>query len=515
MPRNRIKMEKLREVLNVCLEKKLSLRKASIATGVSKTTIGEYLAEFKRSGLSYLEVNQMSDSMLANIFERANQVSNHDYEELSKKFIHYEKELIRPGVTLLLLWREYKEQNNNGFSYSRFCHHYRMWLSKRQPSMHMVYKAGEKMFVDFTGKKMSIVDKKTGLLQELEIFVAILASSQLTYAECSLSQNKQDWIRLNENALHFYGGVPLVITPDNLKSGVTKACKYEPIINETYKDFARHYNTVIVPARPAHPQDKSFVENAVRLIYQRIFAPLRNHIFFNIEELNNAIWNKLDKHNCSFFQKRETTRLGLFEQVEKQELKPLPVSKYVLKDYQVSKVQYNYHIYLKVDKHYYSVPWQYISKNVKIVYTCSSVDIYHNNERIAFHARNIKHYDYTTEKEHMPKEHQFIDGWNTNRFLSWAQKKGSHVYAFIKKLLDSKEHPEQAFKACMGVLRLGDKYEEVAISIVCKKAIAINCISYRFIENSLKNKSYLVEQESGQSTKLPKHKNIRGSSNYK
>ncbi len=508
-------MEKLREVLRVCFEQKLSLRKASEATGVSKTTIGEYLAEFKRSSLSYSEMIKMSDSQLTDVLEGANQVSNQEYEKLSRSFVYYEKELKRPGVTLLLLWQEYKEHNREGFSYSRFCHHYRMWSSKDQPSMHMVYKSGEKMFVDFTGKKMAISDKKTGAIQQVEVFVAILACSQLTYVECSVSQNKQDWIRLNENALRFFGGVPLAITPDNLKSGVTKACNYEPVINETYKDFARHYNTVIVPARPARPKDKPLVENAVALIYQRIFAPLRNHTFFTIEDLNDAVWGKLDEHNNACFQKRETTRRDLFEQIEKQQLKPLPISRYILKEYQVSKVQYNYHIYLQQDKHYYSTPWQLVGKNVKIVYTHSSVDIYHNNERVAFHVRNRKHYDYTTNKEHMPARHQFIDGWKTDRFLSWSQKKGTHVHAFIQRLLDSKPHPEQAFKACMGVLRLGDKYTGAEINTVCKKANELNCISYRFVDNALKNKAYLVEPEPEQIAKLPEHKNIRGGSCYK
>ncbi|MCK4825515.1 IS21 family transposase [bacterium] len=508
-------MEKLREILHLCLEQKLSLRKASKAIGVSKTTVGEYLAEFKRSGLSYFEMSQMSDSMLAAIFEGANQFHNKEYEILSKDFLHYEKELCRPGVTLLLLWEEYKTQYHGGFSYSRFCHHYRMWLSKQHPSMHMVYKAGEKMFVDFTGKKLLIIDRNTGVLTEVEVFVAILATSQLTYAEASMGQGKEDWIRLNENALHFFGGSPMVITPDNLKSGVTKACKYEPIINETYKDFARHYNTVIVPARPAHPKDKPFVENAVNLIYQRVFAPLRNQTFFNLEELNDAIWEKLDKHNCTSFQKRETTRRDLFEEIERQELKLLPADRYILKEYQASKVQYNYHIYLKGDKHYYSVPWQFTGKKVQVIYTCSSVDIYHNNERIAFHTRNRRNYTYSTKKGHMPREHQFINGWDTSRFLRWANKKGVHVHEFIQKLLDSKEHPEQAFKSCMGVLKLGDKYEGTVINIVCKKAVEFNCISYGFIKNSLKNKTYLLTEEIEKLEKLPEHKNIRGKANYK
>ena len=515
MSKSRIKVEKIREILRLCLELKFSIRKAAEALEVSKTTVGEYIAEFKRTGLSYRDIINMSNAEVIELFEKSNKSSNPLYEALSKDFLYYEKELKRPGVTLYLLWEEYIQRNKDGFSYSRFCHHYKMWKGKQKPSMHIDHKAGDRMYTDFTGKKMHIVDPVTGEIRETEIFVAILGMSQLTYVEASFSQKLEDWIILNENALRYFDGAPRGISPDNLKSAVTKACNYEPLINETYKDLAQHYGTVILPTRPGKPKDKSLVENAVSLVYQRIFAPLRNITFFSLQELNEAIWKELERHNDAFFQRRDISRRKLFEQIEKEELQPLPIEIYELKHYQITKVEFNYHVYLKEDKHYYSVPYQYTGKRIKIIYTARNVEIYKDNIRIALHRRNRRNYGYTTIKKHMPPEHQFVNGWSPDRFSRWAATMGGSVKEFIRLMLDSREHPEQAFKACMGILKLGNKYDEKALRFACKKAIEINSISYRFIANSLKNNTYKMEEENTTNLILPFHKNIRGKDNYK
>ena len=287
MSRKRTDVEKIREILRLCLELNFSIRKAAEALQISKTSVGEYLAEFKRSGLSYQDISRMSDPEVIELFERSNKTTNPLYEDLSRDFDHYQKELKRPGVTLYLLWQEYKERKKDGFSYSRFCHHYRMWERKLKPDMHMDHKAGDRMYADYTGKKMHVVNQLTGEIRAAEIFVAILGASQLTYVEASYSQSLEEWIRVNENALRYFGGSPRGISPDNLKSAVRKACNYEPLINQTYNDMARHYNTVILPTRPAKPKDKPLVENAVGLVYQRIFARLRNMTFFSLSELND------------------------------------------------------------------------------------------------------------------------------------------------------------------------------------------------------------------------------------
>jgi len=515
MPKNKTDVEKIREILRLCLELNYSLRDAAIALGVSKTTVGEYIAEFKRSGLSYQEIIGMSDTEVIDIFDKSNKSSNPLYESLSKDFENISKQLKRTGVTLYLLWEEYLQQNDKGFSYSRFCHHYRMWERRQDPDMHMEHKAGDITYMDFTGKKMHIVDPDTGEIREAESFVSILGASQLTYVEFTESQSLEDWIWVNGNAFIYYGGVTRGITPDNLKSAVTKACNYEPLINETYNDFARHYGTVVLPTRPAKPKDKSLAENAVNLVYQRIFAPLRDMVFNSIGDLNEAAWGLMEKHNNTPFQKRDITRRQLFEEIEKSELRPLPVDRYELKRYQVSRVEFTYHVYLKEDKHYYSVPYTYAGKTAKTIYTGRVVEIYKDNVRIAIHQRDRKPYRYTTLKQHMPPDHQYVNGWSPDRFIQWAEKMGGSVKEFIQLMLDQKEHPQQAFKACMGVLTLGKKYDIKAMQLVCKKAIEINCISHRFIANSLKNKTYKIEEQDPGDMKLPFHENIRGKDNYK
>ncbi len=515
MPRKRTNVEKIREILRLNQVLKFSIRQIADATGVSKTSVGDYLAEYKRSGLSYQDVLDMKDQELAEVFEKRNKSTNPMYEDLSKEFPCYEKELARVGVTLYLLWEEYKERYPDGFSYSRFCHHYRMWESKLKAGMHIEHKAGDLIYADFTGKKMHYVDPDTGEVKPAEIFITIMGASQLIYVEGVNSQKLEDWIWANENAWRYYGGTTRGICPDNLKAAVTKACNYEPLLNETYDDLARHYNTVILPTRPGKPKDKALVENAVRIVYQRIFAKLRNQTFFSLRELNQAIWEELEEVNNAPFQRREISRRELFNEIEKNELQLLPTERYEIRRYQVSKVEFNHHIYLREDKHYYSVPYQYTGQKVKTLYTDRNVEIYRDNVRIALHKRDRRPYGYTTEKSHMPAEHQFVEGWNTDRFVRWASKMGGSVETFIGRLLDSKEHPQQAFKSCMGVLQLSKGYKPEDLEIVCNRALEYNSISLKFIRNSLKNNIHKTEQEKPIEIKLPFHKNIRGKENYK
>lgn len=515
MPRKRTNVEKIREILRLSQELKFSIRQIAEATGVSKTSTGEYLAEYKRSGLTYQEVLNITDKELAEIFEKQNKSVNPMYEDLSKEFPYYEKELARVGVTLYLLWDEYKQRYPDGFSYSRFCHHYRMWENKLKAGMHIEHKAGDLMYADFTGKKMHYVDRDTGEVIPAEVFITILGASQLIYAEAARSQKLEDWTWVNENAFWYYGGVTRGICPDNLKAAVTRACNYEPLLNETYDDLARHYNTVILPTRPGKPKDKALVENAVRIVYQRIFARLRNQTFFSIEELNQAIWHELEEINNAPFQRRNISRRELFNDIEKNELQPLPKQRYEVRRFQVSRVEFNHHIYLREDKHYYSVPYQYTGQKAKILYTERNVEIYNNNVRIALYKRDRRPYGYTTEPNHMPAEHQFIDGWNTDRFVRWASKIGGSVETFIHRLLDSKEHPQQAFKSCMGVLQLSKGYKPEDLEIVCSRALDFNSISLKFIRNSLKNNIHKTEPGKQVEIKLPFHENIRGRENYK
>ncbi|MBZ9731677.1 IS21 family transposase [Salegentibacter sp. JZCK2] len=514
MANNPIGMREVRELLRLYFKQGLSGRKAAKVAGIGKTAASQYIAGFKSSGISISAISGMNDSELINLINIRKQTQNPRYTTLEKLFPYFEKELKKVGVTLHLLWEEYRQTRKDGYEYSQFCHHYYHWRKESKVSMHMEHKAGDKLFVDFTGKKLYITDPATGEREACEVFVSVLGCSQLCYIEAVPSQKKEDWIAVNQNALQFYGGAPAAIVPDCLRSAVSKSNKYEPKVNQTYQDFGEHYGTVILPARALHPQDKSLAENFVRLAYQRIYAPLRNEVFYSLEELNQALWEKLELHNKKNFQHKSYSRQSLFDQVEKQELKALPTTCYELKHFSQLKVQYNHHIYLKADKHYYSIPFKYTGKKVKVIYTLSNVEAYYNNERIALHQRNRKPYGYTTKNEHRPAHHQFQAEWTSERFISWGRSIGPEVEQLIAKILDSRPHPEQAYRSCMGLLNLAKKHPKPAYRKACKKALEMNCLQYKFIKNILHNKTFDVQEEPLELFELPTHNNIRGKENF-
>lgn len=505
----RISMSKIREIIRLREESKLSNRQIAQALNISRPVVSHYLADYKASGLSHEKVKEMNDDELMDIFENKRKGESEKYRKLSEKFEYFAKELKRSGVTLDRLWQEYKEANPDGYGRSQFCHHYRVWRDSSEITMHIEHKAGEKMFVDYPGKKLMVYERLTDTGREVEMMVAILGASQLTYAEATESQKKADWIKANENALRYYGGVTAAIVPDCLKSAVEKADKYEPDINPEYADFARHHNTVILPARPHSPKDKALVENAVKIIYRRVFAPLRDRKFYSLEELNEAIHECLEVHNNTLFQRMKISRRELFNQIERDALKPLNPERYELRRFLSVKVQFNYHIAFSPDKHYYSVPWQYSGKQVKVIYTTSSVEIYHKNTRIASHMREYAVNQYTTIKEHMPPEHQFYDGWSPQRMINWGEAIGPEVKAMIEKVLESRSYPEQAYKACLGILNLPKKYGKERVNQACKRALEHTCYSYKSVKNILEKNLDKIQEETVV-RKPPVHQNIRG-----
>jgi transposase len=347
------------------------------------------------------------------------------------------------------------------------------------------------------------------------VFVGVLGSSQYAYIEAVATQTKSDWVHVNENALRFFGGAPRAIVPDCLKSAVTKADKYEPVINDTYRDFANHYDTTILPARALHPKDKSLVEGFVLLAYRRIYAPLRNRVFFSLAELNEAFWEQLEKHNQMHFQTRDYSRQQLFVSIEQPALKPLPVARYDLKEFTTDKVQYNHYVHLKPDKHYYSVPFRYTGKMVLVSFTSRLVEIYYQNERIASHIRDRTPYSYTFLEEHRPAAHQFVSEWSPERFIRWGENVGPEAKTVISEVLQSTAHPEQAFRTCMGILSLEKKYPVGDLLKACKKAMITGCFTYRFISNTLKNKTFLLDaEEELKHVPISTHENIRGKEWY-
>jgi transposase len=352
-------MEKVREILRLKEQCRLSERAISRALNVSRPVVKDYLAKLSKAGISYSDVGQFSDDELTELIKGNHGSLSKHYEVLRQKFDYFAKELKRPGVTLERLWQEYRAEYPDGYSYSQFCYHFQLWRSTSELTMHIDHKAGDKMFADFTGKKLQIVDRHTGEIRDLEVFVALMGASHYTYVEATLSQKKADWIEANQNAFHYFGGVPKAVVPDCLKSAVKTPDNYEPDINPQYADFARHYQTTILPARPNRPRDKALVEGAVRIVYAWIFAALRNRTFFTLEDLNQAIKEQLERYNSKPMQKLKLSRKQLFEDVDKTALGPLPPQRYSLRRFKRLKAQFNYHIYLTEDKHYYSVPYRY------------------------------------------------------------------------------------------------------------------------------------------------------------
>lgn len=505
-------MNKLREIVRLAQTADLSQRAITRALGVSRPVVKEYLTKIDKAGLSYEMIKNMDDDALLQAVTDKTLKTNERYNTLYQQFDYISKELKRTGVTLERLWHEYRQKHPNGYGYSQFCYHYQVWRSSSEITMNISHKAGDKMFVDFAGKKLEIVNRQTGEISEVETFIAVLGASQYTYIEAAADQKKHDWIKVNQNALIYFGGVPEAIVPDNLKSAVNKTNKYEPEINPEYADFARHYQTTILPARAKHPKDKALVEGAVRIVYNRIYAALRDRIFHSLEELNGAIRMELERYNSIPMQRLNISRRQLYDDIEKNTLNPLPEEKYQLRTFKSLKAQFNYHIYLSEDKHNYSVPYRYRGKQVTVIFTDSVVEIFYKNKRIALHKRNQTISGYSTFKEHMPKQHRQYEEWSPQRFSNWAAKIGTCVETVISTVLAGKKHPEQAYKTCMGILKLTDKYGDHRLNHACEKAIEFDYISYKGIKYILENKLDNYQEEMFQP--LPAHNNIRGQYYY-
>lgn len=491
--------------------------KISRITGVSKNTVKKYLRYLKGQNLNFDKVLQMSDYDVEKLFYDKEEKPFARYEELEKMFPYIEKELKRTGVTRMLLWGEYKREHPQGYGYSQFCEHLHRRFKTNKAVMHFEHEPGDKMYIDFAGKRLYITDRKTGEIRPVEVYVSVLGYSQMTYVEAVESQKKEDFISATQNALHFFSGVPQVLVPDNLKSAVTKANKYEADLNQSFADFANHYNTAVLPARSLKPRDKALVEKHVSIVYNRIYAPLRNEVFFSLEELNDAISELLDKHNNTDFQQEKISRKEKFEQTEKNKLKALARDRFEIKYYKYVTVMKNCHVQLREDKHYYSVPYRYIGKKVKLIYTASSVSIFLKHERIAYHRRSLINFAYSTIKDHLPSSHQFVADWNPDKFISWAKKISPKVEDYIRKIIESKVYPEQAYRSCVGILSFSQKTSNERLIKAVERASRYGVYNYKTIKNIIEGKlDTLIEPgDTDFQQELPFHENIRGAENYK
>ena len=491
MANRRVSMRKIREIARLYEECGLSNRQIARALKICHPVVGQYLVNLKASRLTYQDIKAMSDDEVIKIIEKKRKRKSERYGILFQQFDYLLKELKKPGVTLELLWQEYKQRHPGGYAYSQFCYHFHVWRSLSSLTMHIEHKAGEEMFVDYTGKKLTICDESTGELREVEVLVAILAASQLTYVEATETQKKEDWVRANENALQYFGGVPQIIVPDCLRSAVTKANRYEPDI----------------------PKDKALAEGAVKITYRRVFAPLRNQFFYSLEELNQAVRDRLEEHNNMPFQRMKTSRRELFEKTEKELLKPLPPQRYELRNFRRLKVPSSYHIELREDNHYYSVPWQYKGKRVTVIYTTRTVEIYHNHLRLAWHKRD-RQAGYTTRKEHLPPEHRFYVECTPEEMVSRAQRVGGEVKALVEKVLGNHRSPQQALRVCMGIISLSRRYGPERVNRACRRALEFNSHSYKVVRRILEKGLDRLKEEPLSSWALPSHKNIRGNAYF-
>lgn len=413
------------------------------------------------------------------------------------------------------MWQEYIELHPKGYKSTQFCEHYNRWSRKVSPLMHMTHKMGDKMYVDYAGKTLEVVDKEAGESQEVQFFVAILGASQYTYAEASPSQKKEDFVASVEKALHYFEGVPSAIVPDNLKSAVIKSDRFEPTINETLMDFAEHYQTTVLPARAYKPRDKSLVEGAVKILYQRLYTQLRQEEFHSIESLNERIWELLKEHNQKKLTGRPFSRYQLFIEDERDKLGALPMERFEIRYQSFATVNRNSHVMLGADKHYYSVPYQNIRKKVKLLYTSSTVQIYYKYNRIAVHKRDPRAYYYTTSHQHLPATHQFLTDWSPQTFIDKAAAIDPVVVELVVNILEHKQHPEQAYKSCMGILSLEKKVGTDRLIKACKRALEHGIHNYRIVKSILEKGLDRIDDEKGEDPdQLPDHGNIRGNKYY-
>ncbi len=503
-------MRQVKEVLRQKWVLRRSHREIGQSIGLSVGTITNTLGRARQAGLDWAMVQDIGEVELERQLYGPILGPGVERPQIDPAFIHQERR--RAGVTLQLLHLEYLEEHPDGYRYSQFCEHYRQWLRRQRPRMRQIHKAGEKLFVDYSGKKPSIVDPQTGEVTDVEFFVAVMGASNYTYAEATRTQKVHDWIASHVRALNFLGGVPGALVPDQLKSGVSRACRYEPGIQRNYQDLAEHYGTVVLPARPAKPRDKAKAEVGVQIAQRWILARLRNQTFFSLDELNERIAELLEELNDRTMRQYKASRRELFARYDQPMLKPLPAKRFVYARWAVAKVNIDYHF--EVDRHYYSVPFCHLGEKVDVRISSGTVEAFLHNERIAAHSRSFRAGHHTTDPDHMPKSHREQAEWTPSRFIRWAEKTGPQAAALVTHILETRRHPEQGYRSCMGILRLSKRYETERLEAACGRSLRAGGCSYRSVEEILKNGLDRLE-EPPDPQRLPlEHENVRGADYY-
>lgn len=513
MAGQRIDIMELRELI-LLKQQGLSNRKAAKHLGASRNTVNSYVKIFEAYHLEYGELLELNDTELAELFPAVSEVEENRYKELAQYFSYFKDELKKPGCTLQVLWQEYLNKHPDGYKSTQFNYHFNRWLKKGKGSLRIDHKAGQALFIDFTGKKLHIVDRQSGELQDVNVFVAILPCSQYTFVTAVTTQSRENVIRALNKCLRFLGGVPQVIIADNLKAVVNKASKYSSKVNRTLKHFGLHYNCCIDATRPYSAKDKAMVEGAVKLVYQRIFYPLSKHTFFSLEELNREIETLLTAYNNYQFNNTDSTRTQDFHSIEKEWLQPLPAGPYELRYYKRLMVQQMGYVQLSDDKHYYSAPYQYIGKRVEVEYTQKTVEIYYKGKRIATHPRDFTKGKYSTIEAHLCTEKNNYTKWSLEYFQQKAEKIGSSTKAYITKIIEEQTYAQTGYKQVLGIISFRKQYPDERIEEACRRALPYHKHGYYTIESILKKGIDLQKQGIRLTSKIPEHKNIRGKNHY-
>ena len=520
MAYERLSMTSLRQLLLLANQGK-TRRSMMEAAGLSRRTVDGYMARFNASEFGFNHLLSFSDDELRSILypQLPDSLKNRDPRQvyMQNNLDKFFKDLSRKHVTRQLIWEEYREKVSDGYSYTQFCQYLSEHGKMRQASMIQHYAPGEVMEIDFAGDKIPYVDLETGELINCVVLVMVLPFSGLLFV-IALPDGTQAQLGTGLNSgLGYFGGVTRSVKTDNMSQLVSKADRYDPTFTEFCQQWACHYSTAMMAARVARPRDKAKVENGVRLAYYRIFAPLRNQTFTSLMALNQAILEKVNAHNDKCFQNRDYSRRTLFENEERIHLADLPKMPFDMFWVTKSKVARNYHVTVGKDMHYYSVPYQLIGKYLSVQYTADTVEIYHGQERVAFHKRSMKRYGYTTLGAHMPSSHkgyELSQQWDEQYFLNEAQKVGPMTHSFVKRMLSGRTYSEQAFNACKGLLRLQKKYSPLRLEAACQRMSESATLSYKVVENILSRGLDALSAIPLTTEKILPNDNIRGSAAY-
>jgi transposase len=487
----------------------LSAREIGRTLGVARSTIQDNLRRAQASGIAWPVPAELTDDILEQrLFARTStqaglrRRSEPDWATLAR-------ELKRPGVSLMVLWEEYRQGQADGYGYSRFCDLFREFERRLSPVMRQHHVAGDKVFVDYSGKRIGIVDPGTGVVWDAEIFVGVLGASSYAYAEATFTQTLPDWIGAHVRMFRFFGGVPRLIVPDNLKSGVHKASFYDPEINRSYSMMAAHYGVGVLPARPRKPRDKAKVEAGVRFAQSYILGRLRHQTFFSLAECNTAIASCLDRMNAHVMRRLGVSRRDLFESIERPALRPLPAQDYEYAEWRLARVGLDYHV--EAAEFFYSVPHAFIRAEVDVRITARAVEIFHRGRRIAVHERRYGGRRHGTHPEHMPSAHRRYAEWTPDRFRRWARTIGPNTDALVAAIFTHRPHPEQGFRTCLGILRLYRGIAPARAEAVSARALEIGALNYKSVASILANNlDRLAARQSGAEPTLFDHPNVRG-----